>query len=624
MGAPLLNEYKFKFALNRLLSTLTGFASAPHESFFIVTFYIAFLQTLLFLLPFIASLIILLVNSQGLIFGSIPNIILGILFGLLYLLIQLFTLAIRVKSKNSLDLDLEKRIRLNEDGIELDETTPLYSACKFIFVDTVETPLGSLFWFHVALKAILLGVFTSASSAYLNPLLISIKLDGSSGGTWIVYIFGWFSTSVAQFSFNRGAVPEPNTYKAGIGYGFDQYSRIIHLAILISLRGLESYLTILSIPNMYLLFIYAFFFILWTFGLIPCVSILLNVVIESLFHHLLSAGPFLNNSVLAMDFIVNLPIIAFSTALCVLNYTFEAILLNAIASIFRSSYIWRYFYFEKKEHHSWYCLGRMIVRLLIIVAMVVAIGTTHRYYNENEIHPSTLPLLYTIFTCFAINLFTFEIQQKLVPSLFPILHNPLIPTTATGYLYSTAYQILPFLYSTWLVLSLGSVPYAGFQNLKASVAGMDIAFCFWASILMIRAFRKCWINVNSFGWDIIIVSIIDSSALSSSDAFMIWWMKTDVTLRLLIVSAVKEMSTQFISKIWFWLLSLVHFLRNRKQRVDGWYFYLPAILIISPFTILITSILNAPAMPILGLPLLWMAFPRPKRMWQKIGKIIFL
>ena len=280
-------------------------------------------------------------------------------------------------------------------------------------------------------------------------------------------------------------------------------------------------------------------------------------------------------------------------------------------------------------------IGYSLLRLLLVSGLMAALGGFQGNLSATDISPLTSPLL-TINLCLISILFlSREFQQELIPSCLPLLHNPLkciprkkssltisITTDFLGVLHMMTRHILPIFLTGWIVVSVIGKPYGGMSSLIASLTGMDAGYHFWTILLAIRAFRLAWDRTDLFGWDVYIICIINSLSDGScinQPSSLDWWCQCDILKRLLIVGVCREILTRISNQSWFWILSLKHFLFNRKQRVEGWYFYLVPILIISPVTIVISSILDAPALPILGLPLLWMGFPRPKRMWPIVG-----
>ena len=99
-----------------------------------------------------------------------------------------------------------------------------------------------------------------------------------------------------HFVANRGPVPEPNTYSVVGSYGLDQYTRPLYLFVILVLKGIEvrtflmfllrnayvsqNWNTVLTLPNTYLAFAFAFFPLIWSCGLLPSASILIQYVFE--------------------------------------------------------------------------------------------------------------------------------------------------------------------------------------------------------------------------------------------------------------------------------------------------------------------------------------------------------
>ncbi|TPX43373.1 hypothetical protein SeMB42_g04740 [Synchytrium endobioticum] len=71
--------------------------------------------------------------------------------------------------------------------------------------------------------------------------------------------------------------------------------------------------------------------------------------------------------------------------------------------------------------------------------------------------------------------------------------------------------------------------------------------------------------------------------------------------------------------IWMVIGVWRHFLVNKKQRLDSWPTLLSLGILTSPLTLIvvcIAAVLDAPLVPIFGLPFFWISFPRIARFWS--------
>jgi hypothetical protein len=79
-----------------------------------------------------------------------------------------------------------------------------------------------------------------------------------------------------------------------------------------------------------------------------------------------------------------------------------------------------------------------------------------------------------------------------------------------------------------------------------------------------------------------------------------------------------------LSRLKIWLFSVVNMNKDKYQKIsnNGCFTALSFTLFlpINIFAILVSSTLESPFLPVLGLPLYWVGFPRPLRFWATIGQ----
>ena len=239
-------------------------------------------------------------------------------------------------------------------------------------------------------------------------------------------------------------------------------------------------------------------------------------------------------------------------------------------------------------------------------------------------------------------LLTSEIQQEIVPSICPIFHNPLkakIRNSKSSFVAYVAYLLgslhlscrflAPIFITVWITSSwlwpngkyIPNGPYYGVVDYLVY------------GIIYHRALRYTWQNIYGMAIDIYIMCIFksfDNNFWTMQTRGLIFepinlmrtpgFQKIDIEL-LFVISFFRQVIVRFMAKFWFWILSFYNFLTSKKHVLNQWYIYLIPAIIISPISITLSAFLNAPVMPLLGLPIFWMGFCRPKRMWPNIGKL---
>ncbi|KAJ3032692.1 Pecanex-like protein 4 [Rhizophlyctis rosea] len=122
--------------------------------------------------------------------------------------------------------------------------------------------------------------------------------------------------------------------------------------------------------------------------------------------------------------------------------------------------------------------------------------------------------------------------------------------------------------------------------------------------------RLAWRDVRGLSVDLVIVFIVDAIAAEGG-----WWEGRNIGEKLLIVGYGRDVVERCWEKTLVWVVAVWGFVSRRKQRRPYNPLYILASLIITPPTILFTSLLDAPMLPFLGLPIFWPGFPRPARSW---------
>ena len=211
-----------------------------------------------------------------------------------------------------------------------------------------------------------------------------------------------------------------------------------------------------------------------------------------------------------------------------------------------------------------------------------------------------------------------EIQQELVPSSFPILHNPLKLyfrkktlivnhlIRVLGYLNWICIYSTPIFISAWITCTY--------------IPSVSILSRVFRGLFLIRALKFTWMDIRKTSIDIYVLCVINSYFNGNFESVVDYRI---INAHLLFfVSFFGGVTLRFLSKFWFWLLALVHFITSRKQVLSFWYVYLIPSVLISPISIVLAAFLNAPVMPLFGLPIFWMGFLRPQKMWPDVGIII--
>jgi hypothetical protein len=99
-----------------------------------------------------------------------------------------------------------------------------------------------------------------------------------------------------------------------------------------------------------------------------------------------------------------------------------------------------------------------------------------------------------------------------------------------------------------------------------------------------------------------------------------WWEDTNPLLVLMGITYIFQVVQQIKDKFLYACHSISSFMKNKKQHVKHQALAVIFIILYTPIlllVILITSLLNSPMVPIFGLPIFFIGYPRPARQWPK-------
>ncbi|KNC97424.1 uncharacterized protein SPPG_07346 [Spizellomyces punctatus DAOM BR117] len=517
---------------------------------------------------------------------------------------------------------------LPSDAEELPLQGPLMVSAYTYAIEEFQELKNGLWVAHRVMQTVLSGFFLSACLAYLAPGTLRERY-GSNGAAWVMYALGWITVLMAQWSLTCTPPPEPNTYYTEDPWKIDIYTRPFYLILLLIIGGLQIWIPQLDIANFYLCILWVIFPLLWTTGIAPSLRIFLATAFEKAHTVLTAASPTLSPKRTALLFLfTTVPSIAVTCILLVCVSPLAALCFSAIAGCIVASRVWLDWRTVRTSRtndfphliaqvrpsiESLY----LCIRLVILAAVVAAIGETSDDLME---HPATVVLLILVILLTSLLITSHELQQVHIPSCLPVLRNPLRSFIGHGdairqrivrnfgILHMLAYHCLPYAVTGWILAE--ALEDFGTRSNKPYREAW-----FWAGLMLMRAFRYAWIGPGTAGIVICGVAIVDAGVEYGN-----WWLGLNVGTRILIVSIVWEAAVRAWWKCGFWVMALAGFLFNKKERRPQWYLYLLVSMIVTPPVIVVSSVIDAPMLPVMGLPIFWMGFPRPARFWPSLDR----
>ena len=227
-STPLLNDYKKEFFLKRFPQTVLG--GPKLKLGFCAPCYVYVGQVLIFLLPVLYGGIFTLLFELSLLQYDLAIYISGGLMVLSVLCIQI-TGRVTAWRKSSLvspkHAHNNKNILLDEDDVEFD------SCCG---IKTLEFIMPAKKYIcNLLLHAFLSGPMVGVATWYLFPSTLS-SLFNNLGATVTLFIFGWLTVCVAQYSLSVGAPPETAIYGATDTYELYSLTRPLYVIVCLSIH----------------------------------------------------------------------------------------------------------------------------------------------------------------------------------------------------------------------------------------------------------------------------------------------------------------------------------------------------------------------------------------------------
>jgi hypothetical protein len=472
---------------------------------------------------------------------------------------------------------------LNDGEVELDGN-PIWASLEYSFKQEPRSIL------HYALDAILLwGVLFGSFHLISLPLIQTYTQSN-----WILFAFDWITICLATYPILAKAMTEPNTYHTEDPYSIDAYSRICIVGCMLGCLWFS--------PSVWILIVMAVIPIGWILGLIPALRILLMTIMERGVVIIFGGTPTTANSVAILQILGRGIMIAL--LIIIRMYTSPSIFI--IASIIlgwaASQRLWMDFLFHRKSSNALLIQSApgkrgtifRVVQLLIGLAITILI-----------LYVAPLPntiFEFLILTAFATSIVLTEIQRKLVPSFFPVFVNPIrfarssLLCKLLGLVHTALKFIIP-----WTI-----VAFITFHASSLSIASPGQAI--WNTVLTARLYSNVWHSAAQLHICLMVYVAMShfTVALLSGFTFPEVLLLIDLTLTFLI---------RVYQKTTFWMILLYHFVTHKKERHKLWRLWLPLSIIVSPISVILSSLLDSPCIPLLGLPVMLPSFPRPERFW---------
>ncbi|KAI9357315.1 hypothetical protein DFJ73DRAFT_203633 [Zopfochytrium polystomum] len=649
MPVPVINRYKVPFVVRRLVQTLSGGPRIPpRDSEPWAVLVASVILGIRFFLPWIIGGPVATAVPSQLFTGIITSVAVACCSIVFKILAQLSVPTEQASSHIHLlsteDGDSEQSLRLSDlrgifgwaCGPVSERTHPSSSAPQTIRA-TLE--IG-----RTVCDTVLEGGIAGLASATLTQNVLSAAV----GAPWIpLYVFGWIGVCCAMWSLGCGPPPEPNTYYPDDEFGIDTFTRPIHVLILLVLGVFYSPLIctslICALP------------LIWWIGILPCNRIAFFWITET-FTVLLGGSTSANELRNLVSFAATcLAFVIYSTLSLQTNTLVPPIAFGTLfVGCVGGSKVWidallRYCFTTSYKHpiagdsiNPRTQLVALTIRFsgtIALTCILLAIITTERAALNTDGDPDhsailTTPLspmstlhiaLPTTATIILATLLLLQTVTRAVPPFCHFIINPLfnklnressVPHDsvstfhrARGIITCVICHVLPYLTTSIVVLAVsrGSAAQNGWRWDLSSMSALEI-------ILSFRSFRACWQDPVATGWDMLVWYWAATTAWRNGLVSIVG--EGAGLLGVLLTGTVRLALGRWARNIAVFVVYFWSFIVDSKQRCKYWQAVAAASLVLSPLSAIIAAALDIPMVPLLGLPIFWVSFPRPKRGWH--------
>ncbi|XP_013381869.1 pecanex-like protein 4 [Lingula anatina] len=627
-SAPLLNDYKKDFFWKRLPQTVLG--GPKLKLGFGAPAYVYLNQVLLFLLPWILGGIFTVLVEVVSLTDYVAVCIYGGIMVLMVLLTQAISLVVQKKEDVSV-APLQQTINVLAEEDEVDFT----SCCgveTFKFIVPVKKIKVNIL-FHALLSGALCGL----GMWYLLPQTLNGLYNSSAGATVILFILGWLTVCIAQYSLTVGAPPEPAAFRTLDTWEIAPLTRPFYALVFMGFDLTARYIPVMVPVNYYLHIVFVFLPVMWTLGLLPPLDALFLWMFEQVLVGLMGGSPMASD--LRLILMLTLSLGVFLAAyfipndlvtvilLCVMGYLLSTDL-GGLGSQFLKLCTTQHNNKSKsdarqdsektimKPKSNFFVTWAFKEGHFIMLFIAGGLGGVINYFSPQISADIPQILGYIIMGLLVIQKLLSDMQRVYV--FFGIWRNALYP--------SSIQRTLIFQKRKKRLLVLGIIRRILLEWVSPLVMLAYLAMVIttfpstspllvWTVFGATRAFRWIWQSPSQSLLEISVIHIINYVIPSGT---LSWTSSVDIATQLLISGLCRDRLFQVLSKLYFFMVTLVTSWTDKKQRhvstvptIVLSVLFFPVVLAI----IAISAALSAPLLPIFTLPIFLVGFPRPNKAW---------
>ncbi|XP_074960289.1 pecanex-like protein 4 isoform X2 [Phalacrocorax aristotelis] len=284
---PLLNDYKQEFFLKRFPQTLLG--GPRFKLGYCAPPYVYVNQIILFLTPWVLGGVGTLLYQLGIMKDYYTAALSGGLMFVTALILQMTNLYAKQKTARVERMQIQNTLT-DEDEFE-------FSSC--VGSETVKFIIpGKKYIINTVFHSLLAGVLCGLGTWYLLPNRITL-LYSNIGGTVMIFVFGWVTVCIGEYSLIINTATETATFQALDTYEITALMRPFYIFVFIAVDLAHRFAVntaILEQTNQILHIVFLFLPFLWAMGILPPLDALFLWGMEQLLEFGLGGSPMSSNT----------------------------------------------------------------------------------------------------------------------------------------------------------------------------------------------------------------------------------------------------------------------------------------------------------------------------------------
>ncbi|XP_075470930.1 pecanex-like protein 4 [Ascaphus truei] len=614
---PLLNDYKQEFFWKRFPQTVFG--GPRFKLGYSVPPYIYVNQIILFLTPWVLGGVGTVLCELQILNDYYTAALSGGLMLIAAIVIQLLNRYARQKTSTVQ--------RLQNQNALTDEDEYDFAGC--LGSETVKFIIpGKKFIANTVFHSILAGVMCGLGTCYLLPYRINL-LYSNIGGTVMIFVFGWVTICIGEYSLIVNSATETATFHAQDTYEITALLRPTYIFAFIAVDLAHRFtvnVPALEWANQVLHVLFLFLPFLWAMGILPPLDALVLWGMEQTLEFVLGGSPMSSNIRLLLMFVIStgttissyfipntIGLVLFITGfglILSLNLTEIGLAflhrLNRHFSFTKSSNLYGSFRWQVGWKETlFYCI-------LLILVLLEASLLHHFCFSTFSI---TSPQAIISYFLIVLLVFLWLLKEIQGAYLLGIIRNPFYQKDIRilNVFLKKQGRLQKAAVARRVLLTLVS-PFAmvAYLSLDSSLNNLhSVSVC----IGFTRAYRMVWQNTENALFEMVTVSIIQLLVFNTN----LWWnIRLDTGIRLLLVAIIRDRLYQLVSKLQFAVSVLLTSWTEKKQRRKSTTTLITLNVLFFPLVltlVTLSAVLSSPLLALFTLPVFLVGFPRPIRSW---------